>query len=412
MRRTSERGAGRPRILLTLADRPWPADGGKRMRARAVLSALAALDVDVDVLVVMAGPPSVEPVEPGVAVGRVLQVDEPLRRLPGAALSSVARRVPWQVGVVRWGRVRRVVRTRLAPSYDLVWFGATDHATSLGRAVQAGRVVVDMDDVETAKLRGFLALPPHVGASSAKRRQRRLELPLWAGLERRVLRTADLVVVCSELDRTRLARKNVRVVPNGYHLPADEDRPAARNGPPTVLLVGTFSYPPNADAAAYAAREVLPRLRERVPDARLRLVGRGSAALPADLAGLPGVELVGEVESTTPELRSAGVAIVPVRYGGGTRIKILEAFAHGVPVVSTALGCEGLDAEDGLHLIVRDGAQALADACADLLEDPERALRLGAAGRRLLEQGLTSQHVARAVQDVVAEVLPGASAHA
>lgn len=398
--------APRPRVLLTLPDRPWPADGGKRMRQSATLRALADLDVDLDVVVPFAGAPVDDPLPPGVQVRVCRQLHLPPRPKIVSVAVAVARAVPWQIAVLPWQQVRRELGPLLTNEYDLVWFGATGHALSLGRYVRAARTVVDMDDVEVPKLRAFLRLPrDQPGTRGLVRLQRRVELPLWNRAVRRVRRRADVVVVCSELDRTRLGgRGRVAVVHNGYPDPhRSVSRPAPQ--PPTVLVVGTYYYPPNVDAAVFAVTEVLPRLRELIPDVRLRLVGRGSAELLAHLATEPGVDVVGSVPDTFPELDRSQVCLTPIRYGGGTRIKILEAFAHRLPVVSTALGCEGLDAVAGEHLLVADTASELAQACARVIGDSALAERLAASGHALYASRYRDDSVREEIQHLITHLL-------
>ena len=116
-----------------------------------------------------------------------------------------------------------------------------------------------------------------------------------------------------------------------------------------MLLAGSFSYPPNADAAHYFVSNILPLIRRNRPDVTLRLVGEPTASVTA-LAGDPAVTVVGWVPDIEVELARADVAVVPLRYGSGTRVKILEAAAHRIPVVSTTIGAEGLGFEDGRHL--------------------------------------------------------------
>ena len=109
---------------------------------------------------------------------------------------------------------------------------------------------------------------------------------------------------------------------------------------------------------------------------RLRLVGSGPAPEVRALAATAGVELLADVADVAPSYAWADLAVVPLRAGGGTRIKVLEAFAHGVPVVSTAVGAEGLDVVDGVHLRIADGAEAFAAACRQLATEPALARRL------------------------------------
>jgi glycosyltransferase involved in cell wall biosynthesis len=142
-----------------------------------------------------------------------------------------------------------------------------------------------------------------------------------------------------------------------------------------------------------------------VPEARLRLVGRGAHEHLGRLVAEPGVDVVGAVPDVGPELSGAGVAIAPIRYGGGTRLKILEAFAYGVPVVCTRLACEGLDVTDGVHLCVADDPDTLAAACAQLLAEPDRAAALVTSARRLYEHEYRPELAAAAVRRIVLDVL-------
>jgi glycosyltransferase involved in cell wall biosynthesis len=393
-------------MLLTLPDVAWPADGGKRLRAGATLRALAAIG-DLDVAVLAPCPAGGgTPLPPEVTVRRWTDIDPPRRHRLGALLSMIARRVPWAIAVRRWTPARRHLRVWGDQFYDLAWFGSIDHAVSVRRAIAARHVVVDTDDVETAKLAAFLALPRSASSSGLDRIQRRIELPLWRRAQRLAGRHADRMVVCSRLDQVRLGERGVDVVPNTYPDPG----PVSRGGrvterPAILVLIANYHYEPNVDAAVYAATEILPRLRSLVPTARLRLVGRGAHEHLGRLVTEPGVDVVGVVPDVGPELSGAGIAIAPIRYGGGTRLKILEAFAYGVPVVCTRLACEGLDVTDGVHLCVADDPDTLAATCAQLLADPERAAALVTSARRLYEHEYRPELAAAAVRRIVLDVL-------
>jgi glycosyltransferase involved in cell wall biosynthesis len=173
---------------------------------------------------------------------------------------------------------------------------------------------------------------------------------------------------------------NIEVIPNVYPAPAS---PAGRPGigdPPTLSLVGTLHYPPNADAARFMVQCVLPEILRKLPSVQLRLVGRPDDAT-ADLARAPGVVATGLVADLAEELSRADVCVVPVRFGSGTRIKILEAFAHQIPVVSTTIGAEGLDISHGRELLLADDPARFADACVTALTDCELRRRLVADAR-------------------------------
>ena len=191
----------------------------------------------------------------------------------------------------------------------------------------------------------------------------------------------QVTVVCSELDAERARAggvPRVEVVANAYRLVSDPVGRIQVSDPPTVLFQGTLRYPPNAEAARFLVREVGPHLRRLVPDVRIRLVGTPAAGL-ASLGDPPAVTLVGQVPDIADELARADLVVVPLRFGSGTRLKVLEAFAQKVPVVSTTLGAEGLGVQDGVHLLLADTPEGLAEACARLLAD--EALR-----ERMVEQ--------------------------
>lgn len=153
------------------------------------------------------------------------------------------------------------------------------------------------------------------------------------------------------------------------------------------------------------AREVVPLIRNQFPDVQLQLVGRGAPDALEELARLPGVNAVGEVESTAKCLQRSTLAVAPIRFGGGTRIKIIEAFASARPTVSTALGRHGLEGVDGRELLIADGAEEFAAACCRILQDPGLAASLGAAGRRTYEEFYEPEAVITAIRKIATGLL-------
>jgi len=307
------------------------------------------------------------------------------------------------VGAQRWN----VVRQQLAPwadrDYDLVWFGGLDHATALGDLFPAPRRVVDCDDVETEKWRAYLDAG---SGSPVERLQRRVELPMWRRLQAEVVGWADAVTVCSELDAARLGAGNVAVVPNTYPEPASTaaSAPSVDPAAPQLLMVSNWGTDQNVDAARYAAHVVLPEVHRLLPGARLRLVGRRSERI-ADLVGSPGVEVVGAVDEVAGELAAADVVVVPMRFGGGTRLKVLEAWAHRTPVVSTVLGAEGVQAVDGVQLLLRDAPAEFAAAIRDVIVDGAMRARLVDAGEQLYRQSFRPQAAIDAVTGLVDQLV-------
>jgi len=177
----------------------------------------------------------------------------------------------------------------------------------------------------------------------------------------------------------------VEVVPNG--VASDELEPLPPSDEPaTLLFTGTLSHPPNAEGIRWFADRAWPDVRAARPDARLLVVGRDAPRAVLELAGRPGIEVVGAVPAMSPFFARATAVVVPLLSGGGTRLKILEAFACARSVVSTTTGCEGLAVEDGRELLVADGAEAFAAATLDLLNDADRRQLLAAAGRELAQR--------------------------
>ncbi|MFL6132379.1 MAG: glycosyltransferase family 4 protein, partial [Nocardioidaceae bacterium] len=236
------------------------------------------------------------------------------------------------------------------------------------------------------------------------------DIQRWRRIERRIVERASSVIVCSTLDQHRLSAPNVRVVPNAYDRVPGGGAPGSRADTsllsgPVLLMVGLLTYEPNRDAASFFAAEVFPLVRKRYPKAVFRVVGRYDVEENvAAFRNLPGVSVAGEVPDLTAELGRAAVVVVPIRFGGGTRIKILEAFAHGIPVVTTTVGAEGLEVENGRHLVVADQADDIAQACLRLFDDPAIRSALAAEGMALWESRYRSSAVRPAILAAVDDV--------
>jgi glycosyltransferase involved in cell wall biosynthesis len=264
-------------------------------------------------------------------------------------------------------------------------------------AREAGRPLcaLDLDDHESVT-RGRLAdLHAALGDERAAAGER-LEGDKYARMERDWLPRFDRVYVCAEADRRALAEAGVAgatVVPNAVR-PPDAVSPPPAGGPRTVLFVGSLGYFPNEAAALLLGRHVAPALRALVPgDVRVRIVGAGPSRRVRALADDGNVEVTGAVPDVAGHYAAAHVVAVPLRAGGGTRIKVLEAFAHGRPVVSTTVGAEGLAVRDGEHLVLADTPEAMAEGCASLLADPARASALAAHARDFVVEHHTIDRV-------------------
>jgi glycosyltransferase involved in cell wall biosynthesis len=208
-----------------------------------------------------------------------------------------------------------------------------------------------------------------------------------ARYERAVIAQADATVVVSPDDQRALQRVagpfETAIVPNGVDLAYFAPRRAA-SLVPTLVFSGTMDYRPNVDAARWFVAEVLPRIRAQRPDVRAQLVGRAPAPAVQALAAEGAVEVTGEVDDVRDYLAAAAVYVVPMRIGGGIRLKLLEALAMEAPVVSTSLGAEGVgELAHERHCLLADEAPAFAAAVLRLLDDRTLARSLAVAGRRL-----------------------------
>jgi glycosyltransferase involved in cell wall biosynthesis len=207
--------------------------------------------------------------------------------------------------------------------------------------------------------------------------------------EREAVGWVDGALTVSELDRDRLRQSRpdmpIAVIPNGVDLDYFRPMPQTQSRQ-HLVFTGSMDWRPNQDAARYFVAEILPLLRQARPDLECTFVGRSPPPDIQALARVPGVHVTGTVDDVRPYVERAAVYVVPLRIGGGSRLKILEALAMGRAVVSTSVGAEGLDVEHDRHILLADDPQGFAETVLRLLNDPARCLALASEGRRLVEQ--------------------------
>jgi glycosyltransferase involved in cell wall biosynthesis len=234
----------------------------------------------------------------------------------------------------------------------------------------------------------------------------------WRKLRREELRTyrdADGVYLCSAADERRLLDQipavRTAVIPNAadveYYQPrADDPPPDGR----TVLYFGLLSTTPNVDAVIHFIEDIWPRIAEANPEARCKIIGARPPASLRALAG-PRVDLTGFVSDLRPHVAASAAVVVPLRLGGGTRLKIVEAMAMGKAIVSTTLGAEGIEAVPGRDLLIEDQPAPFANAVNRLLAEPGLATRIGESARQLAVERYTWSAAARALEDFYSRIL-------
>jgi polysaccharide biosynthesis protein PslH len=243
------------------------------------------------------------------------------------------------------------------------------------------------------------ALPRRIYSSMNWRKLRREELTSWRRFDGVALTSArDEAFVKAELPETPTT-----VVPNGVDLDAFVPLAGAEE-PDTLLYFGAINYFPNEDAVVYFIDQILPKIRALRPNVRFQILGPGAGAEVLARAG-DGVEVLGMVDDVAPFIERAAAVVVPLRIGGGTRLKVVEAMAKGKPIISTHLGAEGIDAVHGEHLLLADQPQDFAAAVEQVLSDRALAARLGAGARELAEDRYSWNSVGRGLEDFYAELL-------
>lgn len=376
-------------------DFPWPSLGGGLIRLARMVQAVSAMG-ETD-LFSLYDPSRTSPALPSaVDLARMEAVKYPGTTNPYWWRRWMVRRgMPKEVFMRKYDRAPRMLFEQFASGrYDLVWFSTAATFAWMGRP-RLGPTIVDLMDLEDVKARqmssllrrqGLLGGPKRAIRVQSRAAMNRVNAYDWKAFQRSVARDVDRVILCSDEDVRRSRIPNAVAVPNTYSRPAHALGRREVGVPPTILFQGSLHYAPNIDAVDWLLDDVAPHLWEQLPGARIRLVGTTSPAVEIRHRP-PAVVVAGRVSDIEPELAQADIAVVPLRMGSGTRLKILESFAHRIPVVSTTIGADGLDVQNEVHLLLADRPEEFARACRRLIEDRALSRRLvDAAERRYLER--------------------------
>jgi O-antigen biosynthesis protein len=258
------------------------------------------------------------------------------------------------------------------------------------------RLMYDMVDFHAVRLERQAELTGDEGL--------RAQAAMYRDIEVSAARAADITIAISDDEKAAMLREvpdaNIVVLPNIFTAMADSPlRLEDRGG---VLFVGGFGHVPNGDAVRWFVAEVWPLVRAEIPDCRLRIAGSNPGEDVLALASVPGVEVLGYVPDLLPLYAQTRISIAPLRFGAGAKGKVGESLAHGVPVVATTIGAEGMGLMDGEHVLVADTAAGFAAQVLRLLRDDALWLGLSHAGRSQVE----SRFSPVAAQSVLASLFP------
>jgi glycosyltransferase involved in cell wall biosynthesis len=262
---------------------------------------------------------------------------------------------------------------------------------------------IDMDELPSRREAQNTELKRRLEPELVSRMQRTHEATLRI-MEKVAFRQFQRAYVSSAKEVEEVSRQTgfagALVLPNIYPTVAGQFGRSIKERK-EILFVGNLTYHPNIDAVLYFSREILPLILAR-RDVVFRIIGTGEAKVLECLKSEPGVEMLGYQENLTPYYASADVVVVPIRAGAGTRMKILEAFAHGRVVVSTSKGAEGLEVTDGKDIILADDPVMFAEACVEMMDKPEVAERVCGEAKQLHRDRYSDEALLRCYRNIEA----------
>lgn len=372
------------RILAINIELPFPPIGGGPLRTFHLLRSLAEKH-EVTLVAFSYGDERGQPPFSVRVIPVPWELPEPYLRMESAddkvaqeAYDSLQRIAePWFVSYLQSGAMLSLLHgLGTEEKFDLVWIEDTDMAQFLPALPAAGPRILDFQNVYSLMARRT--------ADQSATPQAEAEAERTLRFEKTVASQFDLCMACSELEaqaaQNLLGLKKVYVIPNGVDTHFFQPVPA-QAGIGDLLFTGTMSYPPNVEAVHFFVASVLPQILRENPSVKFHIVGAKPVEEVKRLAG-ENVIVHGQVPDVRPYLNSAAVAVVPVRSGGGTRLKVLEAAASGKAIVSTSLGTEGLPFCNGRDALIADTADDFAAAVLSLLKDPQLRSDLGQRARQ------------------------------
>jgi glycosyltransferase involved in cell wall biosynthesis len=270
--------------------------------------------------------------------------------------------------------------------YDVIWIERLNNIAH-SQHINGKWKIMDFDDIQHFIIERTLKLKHRY---DVKKYYLSLKAYRTHILEKQALRTFDKALVCSEKNRHYLNAPNVEVIENCIDVDSDAKYTAGQTG--HMLFIGNLGYHPNDEGMQYFIKSILPRIHNHLPKATLTIIGEGPCQmLIKAVEQTKGVHLTGFVPNIEPYYTAAQLSIVPLRIGGGTRIKILESLAKKVPVVSTFIGAEGLNLIDHEHILIADDPREFAAACIKLLKNQALREKIALSGFRCIRDLFSPQ---------------------
>jgi sugar transferase (PEP-CTERM/EpsH1 system associated) len=400
----------KPRVLFLAHLLPWPLEGGGQIKSYHVLRQLAQA-YDIKLLALIRKPEEAHNAEPLRQFCALGIETIPLRRTKltnlMAAGSAVLTGRSFIVSRDHTPALQAAVERELATgSYTALHVDHLQMAAFVPPQTPGIRVILDQHNVE-------YRIPQRIAQTAKNPAIRLYGAGEWKRLrrfEQAALRRADLTLAVSDEDRQALQDLagaelgRIETLSIGVDTDYFSASPRTMHSK-TLVSIGTMYWPPNIDAISWFCREILPKIREREPEAKLMVVGARPTAEILALAEAPAVTVTGSVPDVRPYGTDCGAFIVPLRSGSGMRVKILNALAMGLPTVSTTIGAEGIEVTDGEDILLADTAEDFAAATLRLLSEPVLAARLAENGRKLMEERYGWDAIGAQLRQYYAEAL-------